>query len=135
GKRYEPDAQRTESVRVAQGDQLVGCDDTTRVGADHSRERAADHLFPSAAVRVLDETRHHLRVKRRLEDGALLLELAAQSLGVQKVSVVSNGTGAKLRVIERKGMCVFGAACAGRRVAGVSKRQQRALAQVVHRRR
>src|SRR5207245_4495233 len=113
---------------VARSEHLRVRDDPARVCAADPGERLADDLFPRAAVRVLDEPCHDLRVERRVEGRALLLELATQRVRVQQVAVVRDGTWAELRVMERQRVGILGATRAGGRVSGVAEREDRSCA-------
>src|SRR5438105_8714089 len=101
------DAQRPETERVAERDQLVGRDDAAGVGSYHARERPADHLLPRPAVRVLDEPRHHLGIEPGFENDALVLQLRAEGFRVEQVAVVRDGARAKAWVLKGKRMRVL----------------------------
>ena len=109
----------------------MGGDHAAGIGADDPRESAADHVFPRAAVRVLDEARHDLGVEGGLKSDTLLHQLGPQRVRVEKVAVVGDGSRTQRGVVERQWMRVLRTAGAGRRVSGVAQRDDRALAQLL----
>ena len=65
--------ERTKPVGIARGVDAAGGEHGDRIGALHARERVDEGPLQIALARTGDEVEDHLRVRHRVEDGALFL--------------------------------------------------------------
>ena len=114
------DAQRTEAVRVAHADELVlGEDDQGICALDAAHGLDQSALVAARLRRLGEQVDDDLGIHRRLEDGALGLQLVAQGGGVGEVAVVADGDLA-LGAIDGQRLGVGQVRRPGRRVARVA---------------
>jgi hypothetical protein len=72
-----PYAQRAESLRVTNADQLIFCHNRKAEGAAYNPDCLEDTLLDGCFMRTRNEMDKDLRVNRRLKDRTVSLEVAA----------------------------------------------------------
>ena len=121
--RQPADAERPESVRIADGDQLLRGHQDQRKCALQLRDRKPHGILDRIGLqsRLRDEIRNDLGIARRVEDRAALFEHTAQSARIAEIAVVDKRH-FSLMMIDLHRLTVPPLTAAGRAVARMTDR-------------
>jgi hypothetical protein len=128
---HAPEHERTESERIARGDEPVREEEQQRVRALQVVEHVGDVIVLLEMARLGHEMDDHLGIAGGVEDCAVLFVLVTQQGGVDEVAVVGDRH-LPAGVVHQERLGVRGAARAGRRVAHMPDRDR--VAQLLERR-
>ena len=87
------DTQRLQSERISRADHLPGAVDNKGIGASDLFHGVLHRFFGRSRIQTFsgDMICDHLRINRRLEDRARILQFSSQLDSIDKIPVVGNG--------------------------------------------